>query len=231
MLRPFALAALLVLPPLAAAPVVRVLAWDDAVAARKLGFVAGGSSIEIRGMHPLKRTDPLPVKGAAPFLIRALDKAPGADGKPLGRPCPIPETMQRPLVVLMPDEGHPTGVRPFIVDDNPANFPWGGYRFVNATPKELVVQMEEKVARIPAGWKPVDVMLGGAGRGFGARLALAEAIDKTLYSAVWEHDENVRILCFIVPGTDPRLGPVAFKAIPEDRRAMDDESESASSAK
>lgn len=207
--------------PLSAAPLVRVLAWDESVAARQLAFVSAGAAIEITGMHPLKRTEPVKTKGGGPFAVRALDKEPGPDGKPLDITCRIPATMLHPLLVLLPDESHPTGIRPLIVDDNPLGFRWGSYRFLNATPKELFVQLENKAIRAPAGWKPVDVRLGGDSRGFGARIALAADFKQPLYTAVWEYNPDVRILCFIVPGTDPRLGPVVFKAIPEDRRSLE----------
>ena len=121
----------------------------------------------------------------------------------------------------MPDNDHPTGIRLFIVDDDPAGFRWGTYRFLNATPKEIIVQFDQKAVRIPGGWKPIDFNLGGANRGLGVRVALADAIEKPLYSAVWEFNADVRTLCFIVPGTDPRLSPVAFKSIPESRRALE----------
>jgi hypothetical protein len=51
-------------------------------------------------------------------------------------------------------------------------------------------------------------------------VALAEAIEQPLYSAVWEYDANIRTLVFMVPGADPRLSPVVFKAIPEDKAAV-----------
>ena len=79
------------------------------------------------------------------------------------------------------------------------------------------MQLEQKAVKIPAGWKPVDLNLGGETRGIGARVALAEAIENTIYSAVWEYNKDVRTLCFLVPGTDPRLSPVAFKSVPEDK--------------
>jgi len=198
----------------------RVLAWDEAVAARKLALVSGESSVEIAGMHPLKRTGSLRVKGDGPLAIRALDKPPGPDGKPIERACFIPVEIGLPLIILLPDEKHPTGVSPQCVDDNPAGFRWGSYRFINTTTRELLIRMENKIVRLPQGWKHVDVDLGGENRGIGAMVALAEATDRPLYSAVWEYNKDARTLCFLVPGADPRLSPVAFKAIPEDRLSL-----------
>lgn len=205
---------------LGAAPAPRVLAWDYAVAERKLALASAESAIELTRMHPLKRTAPVRLKGAGPFVIRALDKAPDAEGKLPSRPLAIPESIKYPLLVLMPDDSHPTGIRLLVVDDDPAGFGWGTYRFLNATPKDLVVQLENKALKIPTGWKSVDLNLGGERRGIGTRIALAEQIEKPLYSAVWEYDPDLRTLCFLVPGDDPRLSPVVFKAIPEDRLAL-----------
>lgn len=202
---------------LAAAEPPRVLAWDDAVAARKLALVSGASSVAITGMHPSKRTGPLRLKAGGPLMLRALDRPAGADGKPVERACAVPAAILKPLLVLLPDDSHPTGLRVLVADDNPAGFRWGSYRFLNATSKNLVVQLEKKAVRVPQGWKPVDLDLGGDKRGFGARVAVEETIETPVYTAIWEYDPEVRTLCFVVPGTDPRLGPVAFKAVPEDR--------------
>lgn len=203
--------------PLMAASPPRVLAWDDEVAARKLALVAGEGLLEIKDMSSARRTGPLRIKGAGPLVIRALDKPAGADGKPAERACAVPENVEKPLLVLLPDETHATGIRVLVVDDNPNGFRWGTYRFLNATPKELIVQLEQKAVRVPTGWKITDLSLGGDNRGVGARIALAESIEKPIYTAVWEHNNDIRTLCFLVPGTDPRLSPVAFKSIPEDK--------------
>ena len=205
----------------------RVLAWDDATAARKLALVSAGSQTEITGMHPLKRTKPLHLSGASPFFIRALDKDPGVDGKPVQDAFTIAESVVQPLLLIMPDAKQATGVRILVLDDNPAGFHWGTYRFLNATPKELAVKLENKVVRIPVGWKPVDLDLGGEARGFGAAVALTEDLQNPIYSAVWEYDKNIRTLVIMVPGTDPRLSPVQFKAIPEDKAAIEEEAAAA----
>lgn len=199
---------------------LRVLAWDEAVASRKLAIVSGETAMEIKGMHPLKRTAAIKLAGESPFSIRLMDGKPGPDGKPLERRFSIAEDIKVPLLLILPDKEHPTGVRLMVIDDNQDGFKWGGYRFINATPKELVVQMEKTAKRVPAGWRPVDVVLGGETRGVGARIALAEKIEEPLYTAVWEYNTDVRTLCFIVPGTDTRTSPVEFKAIPEDKLAF-----------
>lgn len=206
----------LIFSALHAAP-PRVLAWDEEIAAKKLALVSATSQVEITGMHPTKRTYALRLKGAGPYFVRVLDQAPAADGKPIQIAVPLTDAVKHPLILLMPDPKHPTGLRPLVIDDDVSGFAWGTFRFFNATPKEIVVQMEQKAVKVPVGWKPVDLNLGGETRGIGARVALAESIEKALYSAVWEFDANARTLCILVPGTDPRLGPIAFKAVPEDK--------------
>jgi hypothetical protein len=213
--------ALLLPPALAhAAPPLRVLPWDEEIAARKLALVSGETAVEITGMHPAKRTGYIRLKGAGPVVLRALDKQ-GTDGKPAQRACAVPESMEHPLLMLLPDPKDPTGIRTVVFDDNPAGFKWGGYRFLNATPREMDVQLEKKVVRVPPGWKPVDLHLGGQTRGFGTRLGLPGQLAKPLYSAVWEYDTETRTLCFLVPSDDARKGPVMIKAVTEDRRSMD----------
>lgn len=214
---------LLVCTPLyAAAP--RVLAWDDSTAARKLAIVSDSTQVEIIGMHPLKRTSPFQIKGSPPFFVRALDKPSGADGKPVQLAFTIPDSFTHPLLLIIPDESQPTGVRTLILDDNPAGFHWGGYRFLNATPKELAIRLEDKAVRVPTGWKPVDLDLGGETRGVAVAAVLTDDLGKQLYSAVWEYDKNVRTLVFMIVGTDPRFSPVLFKAIPQDKLALEPDS-------
>lgn len=205
---------------ISAAPDVRILAWDAEVAARKLALACGESVVPIVDMHPEKRTPLIHLKGSGPISLRALDRN-TADGKPAERACLIPESMAHPLVLLMADATDATGLRVIVFNDDTAGFHWGGYRFLNATSKELVIQLEQKAVRIPTGWVPIDLDLGGETRGIGARLALASEMEKPIYSAVWEYDKDIRTLCFIIPGTDPQTGPVTMKAIPEDKRTLE----------
>ena len=83
--------------PLMAASSPRILAWDNEIAARKLAIVSGKDVIPLQGISSLRRSAPLQVKGEGPYFIRALDKTPGADGKPVEVACPIPEKTEKPL--------------------------------------------------------------------------------------------------------------------------------------
>lgn len=206
-----------------APPPPRVLAWDDMVAARELALVTPQDVIDFTGrMHPHKRTQLQRVRGG-PLAIRALDRDPAPDGTPVQRTVQVPQGVTHPLLVLLPDDEHATGIRILVVDDNPAGFRWGAYRFLNTTGRELVVQLDDRAVRVPGNWRPVDINLGGETRGVGARIALADAIERPLYSAIWEFNTDSRILCFLMPGDDPALSPVMIKAIPEDRLILEAE--------
>ena len=195
---------------------VRVLAWDHEIADRKLSLVNGANLVPIVHMHPLKRTGIIRLTGDGGIVVRATDKGLGPDGKPLDLPVKVGE-IKRPLLLLLPDPKHPTGLRGLVIDDGAEGFKWGSYRFFNTTEKELVVQFEQKAISVPGGWKPVSFELDGEPRGFGVRVATREQIEEPLYTAVWEYDPNIRTVVFMVPGSDPRESPVSFKAIPEDK--------------
>ena len=54
----------------------------------------------------------------------------------------------------------------------------------------------------------------------GVQLVASDDHDSILYSAIWEHDPEVRKLAIIIPGADVRTGAIEFKIIPEDRRIL-----------
>ncbi|WP_367874661.1 hypothetical protein [Luteolibacter sp. Populi] len=217
------LAALIVAFPsgsLLAVP-MRFLAWDQAVGARKLAVQSGSQQVALKDLHPHKRTDPVAVTtGETPPLLVATDKT-SPDGKPVTVEIKMAADIQSPLVLLIPDPKHPTGIRPFVIEDNVANFKWGTMRLLNATGKVLVMRFEKTVVPLPASWTPVDVALGGEGRNVGVEAIAKDDPKSMLYSAVWEHDMSLRKLVIIVPDTDGPPGAVDFKVIPENRRAVE----------
>lgn len=202
--------------PLSAVP-LRFLPWDDEVAARKLALSAGKSDTALPEMHPHKRSKPLPVTlGETPPRLVALDRK-GADGKPLAIDIKVTAGMVSPLVLILSDPKSPTGLRTFVVEDNPTSFPWGTSRFINATSKQLLIRQEKTVTPLPPGWTPVDTSPGGDARNVGVQLAARDDLKAILYSSVWEYDPQVRKLVFIIPGTDEGTGAIEMKIIPESR--------------
>ena len=200
---------------------IRILAWNEEIAARKLAIADSRGSVPIEGMHPSKRTKTYQVMpGGKPASVQALDK-PGKDGKPAASEIIIPQGAKQPLLLLLPDEKAATGLRLFVLDDDAAKFPWGGIRFINACGKKLAFVFENNTVILPASWNPVLANPGGDNRNMETRLYSVDQPEVPIYSAVWEQQQNVRTLIFIVPGADPRLGPVAMKMIPEDRRVIE----------
>ncbi len=197
---------------------LRVLAWNDEIAACKLMIDTSKGPAPIEGMHPSKRTKEYQVtSGEKPVTIQALDKI-DKGGKPLASAVIIPKGTKQALLLLLPDAKADTGLRLFVLEDDVANFPWGGIRFINACGRKLAFVYEKKTIILPVSWTPVLAKPGGTNRNMETQLFLFEQPDRPIYSAVWEQQQDVRTLIFIVPGTDPRLGPVAMKMISEDRR-------------
>ncbi len=213
------LAILALVAPLHAIP-IRFLAWDDEIAARKIGFQQGKEIVTLRKLHPNKRSDPLKAAaGDAPMFLVALDRM-DTEGNPLKVAIKAPVGFKSPLVLILPDAKKAAGLRTFVIDDDTSSFPWGNLRFINATGKALAIRCEKTVKALPKSWSPVDVSPGGNTRNIPVQVATREDNGSILYSAIWEHDTNLRKLVIIVPSTDVRTGAVQFKVIPEDKRAL-----------
>jgi hypothetical protein len=210
----------LVANPLVALP-VRVLAWDDGVASKRLALIDASGSREIEAMHPSKRTKVYQTSPSKEGMAVEIIGKKTSDGKPCREPLVIPENSKRPLLLVLPNEKAASGIRLHVIEDDEAGFPWGSTRFVNATGRKLVLGCEKKALEIPDSWNPVPFDPGGGERNFEVSLFFRDRPEKPFYSAVWQHDKSVRTLVFLVPGTDPRLGPVAMKMIPEDRKVIE----------
>jgi hypothetical protein len=199
---------------------IQVLAWDSDVAAMRLAFGDANGSTVIEEMHPSKRTRTYQVSGGEkPLVIEALDRK-TPDGKPCTSAVKIPEGVTQPLLVVLPDAKATTGVRLLVLEDNTTKFAWGNTRFINATGLPLVFVCEKKIVTLPASCTPVQFDTGGATRNLEVQFFFHDQPARPFYSAIWEHNTDQRMLVFVVPGDDPRLGPVAMKAITEDRRQI-----------
>ena len=198
---------------------IRFLPWDHAVAARMIAFQHGEEVIKLT-LHPDQRSDSIKSIANEELLqLVALDRT-SPDGKPASVEIKVPAGIQSPLVLILPDPKHLTGLRSFVIEDASANFAWGTMRFVNSTGKGLLVRHEKTIKELPETWTPVDIAPGGDARNAGVQVAAHDGSKTILYSAVWKHDPNIRKLIFVVPGADVRTGVVAFKIVPEDRRVL-----------
>ncbi|MGL4399829.1 MAG: hypothetical protein ACRCXD_08165 [Luteolibacter sp.] len=215
-----ALVALLVFHGVLSAVPVRFLAWDAATAARKLGLQNATGVTEISGLHPDARSAPMNgASGAVPLRLVALDRT-SPDGKPVTAEIKAPAGIQSPLVLILPDPKHPTGLRTFVIEDNTSSFRWGTLRFINATGRELLLRLEKTIKPLPNAWTPTDIEPGGAERNMGMQLASPDDLKKILYSAVWENNPDARRLIFLIPGKEISTGSIGFKVIAEDRRIL-----------
>jgi hypothetical protein len=201
---------------------LRVLAWNDEIAARKLAISHAKGTEELVGLHPSQRSKvyQVPPGEGAPAVIVALDRK-DAEGKPSTSAIKITEGVRKPLLILLPDTKAASGLRLLVLDDDLAGFSWGSIRLVNTTGKPLVFKWDKSLMVVPGAWKPVEVKPGGADRNMQVQLFFHDQADSPVYSAVWEHRDTYRNLVFIVPNEDPRLGAVAFKFLTEDRRVLE----------
>ena len=218
---PFVLAAILtILWPSAAlhAAPVRFIPLNDEIAASKLSVRDSKATTALKDLSPQKRSISYPCKlGKKPLLLVALDRK-DAEGKPATVEIVLPPTLKSPLVLILPDPQHPTGVRVIALDDSSANFPWGSLRFFNSSIRSLMIRYGTEEKALTEGDTPTDITPGGDARNVGVQLFDEKEPTKILYSAVWEHDPNVRKLIFIAPGADAKTQAIELKIIPEDQR-------------
>ncbi|MGJ8642495.1 MAG: hypothetical protein ACSHX9_03730 [Luteolibacter sp.] len=200
---------------------VRFLAWDDGVSSRKIGVAWGKQSVEIAYMHPSQRTDKIDVPaGAESLRIVAMDKK-DEEGEFPFVPLKLGAGMKNALVLLMPDKNSSSGLRLIALEDDVSKFRWGTIHLINATGQELYFIHEKKPTKLGVNWAPVVVAPGGASRNIGVAVFLPDKRDRPIYSAVWQHREELRQLVFMVPNEDQSRGPVDFKFITENRLAIE----------
>ncbi|MCB1130555.1 MAG: hypothetical protein KDN05_05455 [Verrucomicrobiae bacterium] len=210
----------LLLPGHLRASSICFLPWDDEVAARKIGFKTDGRIVEVTGLHPYKRTQPVAVtSGESPLQIVALDRK-GDDGNPATIELKMNPNIKSPMVLLMPDPKSASGLRPLLIEDSLASFPWGTVRLLNATGKEFIIRHGKTVKLLPTNWTPVDIAPEDSARNVGVQVVERNNTKAILYSAVWEQDPDMRKLVIVIPGTDARSGLIGLKIVPEDNRAL-----------
>jgi len=195
----------------------RLLAWDETVAARKLAWVSGNKDVPISDLHPLRRSHAYPAGApGVPLVIRALDRTAKEGEPPVVLSCNVPESIDHPLLLLVPDQAAPSGLKALVIDDSETGFAWGTIRFLNVTPEELYVLCDKKAVAVPKGVKPVDIKPGGASRNIGVRIDFAKQSGVPVYTSLWEYRDDTRSLVFVTPsGDEKRLGEVGVKVIPE----------------
>lgn len=196
---------------------IRFLPLDEEIAARKLSFRGTKKATKIKDLSAQKRSAPYPfTSGKTSVELIVLDRE-TPNGKPTTLSIALPPKIAAPLILILPDPAAPTGLRALAVEDSGTGFPWGSLRLVNTTGAPLSFSYNGEIKQIPETCDALDILPGGVTRNMGAQLFRPEDPNAMLYSAVWEHDPNIRKLIFILSGADPQS--LILKIIPEDKRS------------
>ncbi|MEX1115354.1 MAG: hypothetical protein WEB53_08890 [Akkermansiaceae bacterium] len=200
---------------------IRFLPINGEVSARKFGLQDGKGLTELNDLNPKKRSKAYTCSpGDVPATLVALDRErPG--GNPLSVEIVLPAGMESPLVLIFADTEHRSGVRVLVLEDASTRFPWGSLRFVNAAQKPLMIRCDKDTVAIAESPASIDLQPGGEARNIGVQLFSEQEPDAILYSAVWEHDPNLRKLIFILSAGDPASKELNLEIIPQDKRAKD----------
>jgi hypothetical protein len=197
---------------------VRFLPLNAEIASRMMGVRDDKELLPLKGLDAMKRSDPLScVIGEQALQLVALDRE-GADGKPASVAIGISSTLKSPLVLILPDAEHPTGLRTITIEDVDDAFQWGGLLFINTSDGPLMIQIDKDKKNLPADKSPVSIHPGGTLRNMGVQIYKEEQPDEVLYSAVWEHNPDFRKIIVIVPPKNAKASPFDLIIIPQDRR-------------
>jgi len=200
---------------------VRFLPMSEEIAARKIGLQDGKALTMLADLNVRKRSKAYTCKiGAKPLTLVALDRQ-RPNGLPAGVEISVAPEMKSPLVLIVASADAPSGMRTIVIEDGTNDFPWGSLRFVNTTEKPYIIRYDKETKAIPGEPKAVDVIPGGEARNMGVQLFSEAEPDAILYSAVWEHDPNLRKLIFILSQADAAHKELKLEVIPQDRRAKD----------
>lgn len=200
---------------------IKFLAWDDQVATRKLAVAHGNKSVKIGYMHPSTRSKAVNVPNSAEGLrIEALDR-PQVEGAFVSFPLTIPEGIKNPLAILFPSKSSPSGLGLFIIEDDLSALGWGQISLINATSNPLVFRHDDTLVGLKPGRTPVLVKPENEAGYMEVKIFSLADKERALYSAVWNYNEGVRKLVFIMPGKDRSKGAVEFKFILEKRAVVE----------
>ena len=198
---------------------IRFLPMNEEVAGRKIGLQDGKRLTELKDLNAKKRSKGYSCStGKTPPALVALDRE-RPNGKPASVDITLAADMKSPLVVILADPDSPSGMRVLVMEDGDAGFPWGSLRFVNTSDKPLMIRCEKETKAVPESLGTIDIAPGGEPRNIGVQLFSEAAPDVIQYSAVWEHDPNLRKLIFIVPAANPASKELTLEIIPQDKRA------------
>jgi hypothetical protein len=197
---------------------VRFVPLNGEIASRMIGIRDDKELLPLKGLDAMKRSDPLScVIGEQALQLVAIDRE-GDNGKPASVAIGISPAMKSPLVVILPDSDHPTGLRTIAIEDSDDAFQWGCLLFINTSGGPLTLQIDKEKKSLPEDKSPVVIQPGGAMRNMGVQIYKEEQPDEVLYSAVWEHDPDFRKMIVIVPPKNEKASAFDLVIIPQDKR-------------
>ncbi len=203
--------------PLFATP-VRFVPMTQEIAERKISIKDSKGITNMKGLSAKERSKPYELKAGKKPLELTTPDLKDAEGKPASLQIPVPPEIKSPLILLLLDSNHPSGIRAICMEDSITGFTWGTVRFLNLTEDSLTLRFGEERKLLPEGNSPVDIPAPTEAHNVGVQLYKEETPAKILYSAVWEHDSNFRKLIIITPGADPLVKPLDLQVLPEDKR-------------
>lgn len=200
---------------------VRFVPMNQEIAALNLSVRDSKGTQPIKDLNPGKRSSSYDCVTDEPPLVLVLVNDQDPEAKPESVAIPLTAEMKSPLVVILPDPDHPSGLRTVAVDEGKGGFPWGALRFLNTTDLSLMLRYgTDEVKPLAAANSTLDVASAGDARNVGIQLFKEENENEILYSAVWQHDPNIRKLVVLVAGADPTTRPLELVIIPEDQRSQ-----------
>ncbi len=196
---------------------LRFLAWDTATSRQSFTFHGGKRLVTLDDLHTLKRTEEYRWKGGGPLLMTLDGMKPSAETPPENLvSIPFPGQVKQALVLLIPDKTSKSGYRGLVLDDSMDRFPWGTYRFINATGVPLVCRLGPAApVLLPKKLKTVDISPAGKRRNLPIGVAAQVQPEKWLFTSIWEHRPDFRRIVIIARSDDARSGPITLKVVPE----------------
>jgi len=197
---------------------IRFLPLNDAIAARSIGIEDENGLTQLRDLNAKKRSKAYTCTiGDTPLALLALDRQ-RPNGKPSGVDVIIPAGMKSPLVLMIQDDEHATGLSTFVTEDDVAAFAWGTLRFVNTTDMMLMIRCDKETKPLAAAVSTIDIALEGDSRNIGVQIFAEEKPDLILFSAIWEYDPNIRKVVVITAVDGSESEELALEIIPQDQR-------------
>jgi hypothetical protein len=200
------------------AATIRFIPLNDEIAACKLAVKDSKGLTNLKPLSAQKRSAPYNFKtGEKPLQLVVPDRK-DPEGKSAAIEISLPADVKSPLILILLDPQHATGLRLITIEDSAKEFSWGCLRFYNLTEEPLMLRFGAEQKLLPAGNTPLDVLPEGNAHNVGVQLFKEAAPTEILYSAVWEHDPNFRKLIALTNGTDQEADTLDVQILSEDKR-------------